>query len=52
MHRVPEVIFQPTIIGVEQAGLGEVIETVLARYNANDQQKLAEVLSFGVTCFY
>lgn len=40
--RVSETVFQPTIIGVEQAGIGEVIETVLARYNANDQQKLAE----------
>lgn len=40
--RVPEIVFQPTIIGVEQAGIGEVIETILARYNAQDQQKLAE----------
>ncbi|XP_054720695.1 actin-related protein 5-like [Uloborus diversus] len=40
--RVPEILFQPTMIGVEQAGLAETIETVLARYNASDQQKLAE----------
>nr|XP_042906536.1 actin-related protein 5 isoform X2 [Parasteatoda tepidariorum] len=40
--RVPEIIFQPTMIGVEQAGIAETIEMVLARYNPADQQKLAE----------
>ncbi|GFQ72130.1 actin-related protein 5 [Trichonephila clavata] len=40
--RVPEVIFQPTMVGIEQAGLAETIEMVLARYSLSDQQKLAE----------
>ncbi|XP_035227421.1 actin-related protein 5-like isoform X2 [Stegodyphus dumicola] len=40
--RVPEIIFQPTMIGVEQAGIAETIEMVLARYTQNDQQKLSE----------
>ncbi|KAF8783169.1 Actin-related protein 5 like protein [Argiope bruennichi] len=40
--RVPEILFQPTMVGIEQAGLAETIEMVLARYTINDQQKLAE----------
>ncbi|GFT64993.1 actin-related protein 5 [Nephila pilipes] len=40
--RVPEIIFQPTMVGIEQAGLAETIEMVLARYTLSDQQKLAE----------
>ncbi|GIX73756.1 actin-related protein 5 [Caerostris extrusa] len=40
--RIPEVLFQPTMVGIEQAGLAETIEMVLARYVISDQQKLAE----------
>ncbi|CAL1298090.1 unnamed protein product [Larinioides sclopetarius] len=40
--RVPEILFQPTMVGIEQAGLAETIEMVLARYVISDQQKLAE----------
>ncbi|GFW16869.1 actin-related protein 5 [Trichonephila clavipes] len=40
--RIPEILFQPTMVGIEQAGLAETIEMVLARYSLSDQQKLAE----------
>lgn len=39
--RVPEVVFQPGIAGVDQAGLVEIIEgIVMGRFSELDQQKL------------
>ena len=38
--RVPEVVFQPAIAGVDQAGLVEIIEgIVMSRFSDTDQQK-------------
>ncbi|XP_053099437.1 actin-related protein 5 [Hemicordylus capensis] len=40
--RVPEVIFQPSLIGEEQAGLGETMQFVLERYSKEQQEKLVQ----------
>jgi len=38
--RVPEVLFQPTIIGVDQAGLNEVVAATLARVTEAQRQAM------------
>lgn len=43
LHRVPEVIFQPSMLGVDQGGLAETIEFVLSSYPTHIQQELANV---------
>ncbi|XP_064458262.1 actin-related protein 5-like isoform X2 [Ornithodoros turicata] len=40
--RVPEIAFQPSIIGLEQAGLAEVLEMVFSRYTKEQQSYLAQ----------
>ncbi|XP_014676315.1 PREDICTED: actin-related protein 5-like [Priapulus caudatus] len=40
--RVPELLFQPWMIGSEQAGLAETVELVLAQYAPDDQDRLAQ----------
>jgi actin-related protein 5 len=42
--RVPEVLFQPSIIGVDQAGLVELITGALGRYSLEDQNAMAQVI--------
>nr|CAB3219963.1 actin, non-muscle 6.2-like [Phallusia mammillata] len=37
----PEIIFQPSLVGYDQCGLSECIETVLQRYDATVQERLA-----------
>lgn len=41
--RIPEVIYQPSMLGVEQGGLAETMEFVLASYPSHIQQELANV---------
>jgi len=38
---VPEIIFQPSIIGLEQAGLSETIEFIFTKYSDEEVGKLA-----------
>merc|ERR1719427_78345 len=38
---VPEIIFQPSIIGLEQSGLGETIEFIFSKYSGEEVKKLA-----------
>nr|XP_028590818.1 actin-related protein 5 [Podarcis muralis] len=40
--RVPEIIFQPSLIGEEQAGMAETIQFVLDRYPKEQQEKLVQ----------
>lgn len=40
--RVPEILFQPSIIGVEQGGITETIEFILTQYNADLQSRLVK----------
>ncbi|KJE97448.1 hypothetical protein CAOG_007306 [Capsaspora owczarzaki ATCC 30864] len=40
-HRIPEILFQPSLLGSDQAGLIETIAFVLKHYNAATQQQLA-----------
>uniref|UniRef100_A0ACB8F692 Actin- protein 5 n=1 Tax=Sphaerodactylus townsendi TaxID=933632 RepID=A0ACB8F692_9SAUR len=40
--RVPEIIFQPSLIGEEQAGIAETMQFVLDRYSKEQQQKLVQ----------
>ena len=38
--RISEILFQPSIIGHEQAGISETIEFILKKFSSSDQQKL------------
>ncbi|XP_028394697.1 actin-related protein 5-like [Dendronephthya gigantea] len=40
--RVPEVVFQPSMLGVEQAGLAEIIEFILKKYPPDIQNNLVQ----------
>ncbi|CAL1697345.1 unnamed protein product [Somion occarium] len=40
--RVPEAWFQPSMAGVDSAGLGEVIQTVLARFTDTEKGRLVK----------
>ncbi|XP_026520855.1 actin-related protein 5 [Notechis scutatus] len=40
--RVPEIVFQPSLIGEEQAGLAETMQFVLDRYSKDQQEKLVQ----------
>ena len=42
-HRVPEIIHQPCILGLEQAGLAETIEYVLKKFPSDVQDQLVQV---------
>ena len=39
--RTPEILFQPSIIGHDQAGLGELIEFVLGKFDCETAERLA-----------
>jgi len=41
--RVPEVLWQPHMGGLDQAGLGEMIEYVLRQFNPHDRNRLTSV---------
>ena len=41
--RIPEVLFQPSIIGHDQAGLAETLDQVLRSYDSKTQDRLAQV---------
>lgn len=40
--RVPEIIYQPCLLGLEQAGLAETLDYVLKKYPLNVQNKLVQ----------
>ncbi|XP_063153249.1 actin-related protein 5 isoform X3 [Candoia aspera] len=40
--RVPEIVFQPSLIGEEQAGIAETMQFVLDRYSKDQQEKLVQ----------
>ncbi|KAF8323091.1 actin-like ATPase domain-containing protein [Clavulina sp. PMI_390] len=40
--RVPEVWFQPSIAGVDSAGLGELLESVLKTFSADERQRVVK----------
>lgn len=40
--RVPELLFQPSMIGIEQAGIAETMDFVLKKFDAETQNKLAQ----------
>jgi len=40
--QVPEILFQPSIIGLEHCGMAELINNVLNRYNMDQRMRMAE----------
>ncbi|XP_065174922.1 actin-related protein 5-like [Sycon ciliatum] len=40
--RVPEILFQPSLVGVDQAGLVDTMEFVLKSYSDEQQQKMVQ----------
>ena len=43
---VPELLLQPSMLGVEQAGLAEVLDYVLKKFDLPLQNRLCQVLFF------
>ena len=41
--RVPELLFQPSMIGIEQAGIAETMDFVLKKFSPESQNKLSQV---------
>jgi hypothetical protein len=41
--RIPEIVFQPTMVGVDQCGISDTIEFILQYYPPEVQQRLVEV---------
>lgn len=41
--RIPEIIFQPSMIGVDQMGLGEAMYHILNQFPLNQQESLMKV---------
>lgn len=41
--RAPEVVFQPTMVGVDQCGLVDALELILHSYPPDIQQRLVNV---------
>jgi len=39
--RVPELLFQPSMIGIDQTGISETLNFVITRYDEATQLKLA-----------
>ena len=54
--RVPELLFQPSMMGMDQAGIAETLEFVLKKFTPEEQDKLCQVpycLKFsGTLCPY
>ncbi|RKP05880.1 hypothetical protein THASP1DRAFT_25700 [Thamnocephalis sphaerospora] len=42
--RVPEVLFQPGIMGIDQAGIGEILEDLIKRLDANAQSSMLKTI--------
>jgi hypothetical protein len=49
--RVPEVLWQPQMGGLDQAGLGEVVEGVLKRFTEEERRRLTQVRLFVFAAF-
>ncbi len=45
--RAPEVLFQPSILGIDQSGLSDCLEYMLNYYPQDLQQRLAQVHWLG-----
>lgn len=43
LYRAPEILFQPTMVGVDQCGVSDTIEYVLQSFPSDLQQRLVEV---------
>ena len=41
--RVPEIVFQPMMVGVDQSGITETTDFVLQKYSPDIQQRLVNV---------
>ncbi|XP_053380397.1 actin-related protein 5-like [Mercenaria mercenaria] len=48
--RVPELLFQPSMIGVEQAGIVETLDYVFKKYTPDDQLALAQYVFLTGGC--
>jgi actin-related protein 5 len=48
--RVPEVIWQPHMAGLDQAGLAEIVEHVLRGFGEPERQRLTQVRSWCPSC--
>ena len=41
--RVPEIVYQPSMLGIEQAGIAETIDFILNHFSADLQTALVQV---------
>ena len=42
-YRVPELLFKPSMIGLEQSGIAETMDYVFKKFSPEDQNRLAQV---------
>lgn len=50
LFRVPEIVYQPSLLGIEQAGISETIDFILNHYSTDLQTALVQV-GYGRICF-
>lgn len=48
--RVPEIVYQPSMLGIEQAGIAETIDFILNHFPAELQTALVQVLAVYNLC--
>jgi hypothetical protein len=48
-HQAPEIVFQPSIIGLDQAGLSETIQRILKRLDSKEFESVSKVLPPSLT---
>lgn len=49
-RRVPEIVYQPSMLGIEQAGIAETIDFILNHFTAELQTALVQVLAVYIPC--
>ena len=49
LFRVPEIVYQPSMLGIEQAGIAETIDFILNHFTADLQAALVQVRPIDCT---
>ena len=47
MDRAPELLFQPSMMGVDQSGIAETIDFVLKKFPSHQQDAMTKVTIVG-----
>ena len=52
LRRAPEILFQPTMVGIDQCGVSDTIEYVLSSYPLDVQQRLVQVCALTLSSHF